>query len=161
MTIDELLIPRYKAVYKDGSHYPNSPYADGEIITLRHPDTAATDSEKVYLIAAADYCPKHPHLFSPLKWYDMRDEKDLPEYLIYTDHRETVIEKVIKYTYHHSIPHLLIGFEYGKFVAGSYSRYSMNGWLPSTEEAYKKHISIIETLALQNKLKQKNPNKRA
>ena len=82
MTPEQLLQPRYLCESPTDSHYPYSPFKVGDIISLNQisgsGSNCCTINGVVYSDVALD---KYPHLFRRLKWWEFRDEKDMPEYV--------------------------------------------------------------------------------
>ena len=82
MTPEELLRPRVKVV-KD---YPNSPFEVGMILTLfkSHHNanyrTTEIGEDHRHRISV-EMVEKYPNFFYPLKWWEYRDEKDMPMYV--------------------------------------------------------------------------------
>jgi len=64
MTVEELLMPRYKVI----ADYPSSPYYVGEIKDRLGDNVAA-------------HFAKYPHLFRKLNWWEERKVEDMPEYV--------------------------------------------------------------------------------
>lgn len=66
MSVEELLIPRYKVI----ADYPGSPYTVGQIIHV-HGEQGVN----------CEYFNKWPAIFKPLQWWEERDKNDMPEYV--------------------------------------------------------------------------------
>ena len=64
MTVEELLMPRYKVI----ADYPSSPYYVGEIKDRLGDNVAA-------------HFAKYPHLFRKLNWWEERKVEDMPDYV--------------------------------------------------------------------------------
>jgi len=77
MTVEELLLPRYKVI----ADYPDCPYVVGVIIHCE------IDPEGGNYLNVADYWvyhpEKYPHIFQPLQWWEERKLEDMPEYVNY------------------------------------------------------------------------------
>lgn len=87
MTNEELLKPRYKVI----AHYPCNPYKIGHVFTFdkMHPYSGLS-VEFSGNVVAPEYFKNYPHLFQKLEWWEEREEKDMPEYLKFSEEKEDV-----------------------------------------------------------------------
>jgi hypothetical protein len=80
MTLEELLLPRYK-VCEGG--YPDCPFQGGEILILSRVD----DKRQRYWKRRkgnfwyAPYFDRFPNIFKKLEWWESREENEIPNYL--------------------------------------------------------------------------------
>lgn len=84
MTPQELLIPRVKCTAIEGAkeHYPESPFAIGEILTYFEEEGTGHE----FYIGKKQGLPvsvinKNSHLFKELHWAERRNPEDMPEYV--------------------------------------------------------------------------------
>lgn len=80
MNTEQLLKTRYIAVFKNGHHYPNSPYVEGEIFTESDYGSDILISNYGRFLDAK-IAKNHPSLFKPLEWWEERPESEMPEYV--------------------------------------------------------------------------------
>ena len=128
MTNEQPMQPRYLCVSPTDSHYPYSPFKIGDIITMNqiscNGSNCCTINGVVYSDVALD---KYPHLFRRLKWWEFRDEKDMPGYVKFQEK----VYKVIRYR-KPNIIRIIDDFwktEIWQEIGEPY-------WLPATAEEY-------------------------
>ena len=129
MTIEELIMPRYKVI----ADYPNNNYYDvGEIINL------VVKSNGEYWNGEASYyltekeIQKYPHIFRRLKWFEDRDEDIMPMYIKLIEAEG--VAKVINYNVDSNTPCMV------KVKALSVGTVNLYDYLPATEEEYNDYI---------------------
>ncbi len=69
MSVDELLLPRYKSV----ADFPGNILPIGHITTLKGTARAIKSS--------MEFFDKYPHLFQPIEWWEERKPEEMPEYV--------------------------------------------------------------------------------
>ena len=121
MTPEELLKPRYLVI----SDYPNSEFEVGKVYEFNS-------------AIAKNVFGRYPAIFRKLEWWEMRDEKDMPEY-VKPIKAEQYIFKVSKYL--HSITQL-VG------VNGKIKTEHTKVFLPAAEQEYQQYINKEDILKM-------------
>ena len=150
MTVEELLMPRYKVI----ADYFHSPYELGDYLEkVTDVRFIVTKHCSTQTLAHIETLNKMPHLFKELEWWEERESSDMPMYLKLTDMVDgkddpihDVVLKVIK--------HFSAGNgewrddSYRIFCADSYmtptlkrTSYNYIGWIPATEQQYNDYIN--------------------
>ena len=124
MSVEDLLKPRYLVI----ANYPNSYYKVGSILKEKK------DHEPSYEFIAKSMAQKYPEIFRKLEWWEMRDEKDMPQYIKWMCNEEIQIVKVDKY--YHKFDMIIAVVENDEFVIGD-----ANHDLPATEQEYLNYIN--------------------
>jgi hypothetical protein len=76
--MEDLLKPRFKVI----ADYPDSLFAVGEVLQLRHfPNNGNVWGYARCGIWDEAHLLKFPNIFSKMEWWEERDEKDMPEYV--------------------------------------------------------------------------------
>lgn len=81
MTATELLIPRYEII----ADFPGNKYNVGRIITPITKSNVMFDCPDAPSSEIIQYPEKYPYLFKRIPWWQNRDVKDMPEYVIFHD----------------------------------------------------------------------------
>lgn len=137
MTNEQLLIPRYKVI----ADYPNRPATMpiGHILTLNEFGAGKwwhkhTEEEPIHIDEGFD---KFPNIFRQLKWWEERNDAELPKYLkCYSpDGKVDFVLKVERYIMHKEVD-VIWAFEYFWKDEKDIKRMSMSEWFPATKEEY-------------------------
>ena len=83
MTKEELLKPRYKVI----ADFPLSSCSIGQILSVEN------EGDFIAVIHGGAWktdISRYPHLFRKLEWWEEREEKDMPEYLKFSEEKEDV-----------------------------------------------------------------------
>lgn len=118
MSTEELWKPRYKVI----ADYPDSEdhFIIGEVMY----------GERYFDLNI--YYKPYPHLFKPLKWWEEREEKDMPEYLKDENGEVFRVESYSK----NSLVNLYKNFKDPDFPFGWHNLYEL---LPATLEEYNQY----------------------
>lgn len=82
-TVEELMQPRYIVI----ADYPGLDYKVGYVLNP-HP---------IYGFDIFPYPEKYPHIFKPLNWYEERELKDMPEYVLFVESNRKEVHKVVEW----------------------------------------------------------------
>jgi hypothetical protein len=131
MSVEELLKPRYKVI----ADYPNSNLVIGEILTSQAKNGCNWETDKHHYLNLIEPW-KFPAIFRKLEWWEYRDEKDMPKYVIKLDDVLKInkydLKKQLIFTYFHNV--LDYPFDFKSFLKGT---------TPATEAEYLNYIKTI------------------
>jgi hypothetical protein len=134
MTPEQLLIPRYE-VNEHG--YPDMIFEPNQIISLNRIDKDGNPYWRLRKGANwfKPFFNKFPNIFKPLQWWERREEKDLPQFVIWNYQKGDDMQMkfhVAKVT----------GWSQGNFrVHAERTITTSDCWLPATEEQYNNYIN--------------------
>jgi hypothetical protein len=142
MTVEELLIPRYKVI----ADYPNIQFKIGDIVKKYFFDISQKGAY-TYLTNVKsplqgsslkrEYIETMPHLFKKLEWWEERDENDMPNFI--KNKEDGHIAKIEEQSKNTSSEVYIEGFDHR-------NKRSFYGWVslfnsnPATEEQYKEYL---------------------
>lgn len=147
MTVEELLMPRYKVI----ADYPHNPYKVGDLLeeftktafklTVTYNGNSMDETQANTYPASA--IEKMPHLFRKLNWWEERKVEDMPEYVkLVIKGKTQYVHKVEKWIGENSVGQPL--YEY--FNAVNYlSTACVSELEPATEQEYNTFINSKPT----------------
>lgn len=125
MIPEELLKPRFKVI----ADYPDSPFVDGQILVTRVGNFGKQVFDIYRQFGNDDfvYPESYPHLFKKLAYYEDRNIKDLPKYIVNNTAIPKTIHEVIDWNIHDDEIVIAVTNE-GSFYAW--------GTVPATQSEY-------------------------
>jgi len=136
MTVEELLMPRYRVI----ADYPHNPYKIGDLLeeftktafklTVTYNGNSMDETQANTYPASA--IEKMPHLFRKLNWWEERKVEDMPEYVKPVS-APYYIFKVVKFTQD----------EYCYFIGNNDKEIGefTSRFTPATEQEYNDYIN--------------------
>lgn len=132
MTPEQLLRPRYLVIAEDTS---NHNWKIRDIYSID--GNNAYNETQGFGIAPfpAPFFDKYPHLFRRLEWWEMRDEKDMPEYVKLKDERT---RQVRKYEANFTV------IIFNAIDEGEWDMCYCADCVPSTETEYQTYLNTLQ-----------------
>lgn len=134
MTIEQLIIPRFKVI----ADYPGNAIPVGVIFSVNDFSIMASWPIKP---------DKYPHLFKKIDWWEGVAGEDMPKYLKFIwhdniDEVEVVHSWLKTNEWDKTEPNPINGFSHESHSEkGLFPRVSLNGWLPATEEEFNAFVN--------------------